>query len=343
MTGRTFASDNNSGVHPAVLEAIARANEGHVHAYGDDPYTQDAIAVLRRHFGDDAAIWFVFNGTGANVTALSSVMRPFNAVICADTAHINTDECGAPERFTGSKLIDLPSGDAKLTPEQVRGAVRGVGVEHHVQPRVLSLTQSTEYGTVYTPEELRALADTAHAEGLLVHVDGARISNAAAALGCTLAEITRDVGVDVLSLGGTKNGLLLGEAVVFFDPALAPDFAFVRKQSAQLASKMRFVSAQFSALFEDGLWLHNASHANAMAALLAREAAGLPGVVITQKVEANEVFARVPAEKIAALQAIADFYVWDERTAEVRWVTSWDTTQEDVRGFVAGMREVLGG
>lgn len=341
---RMFASDNASGAHPEVMAALASANEGHAHAYGNDPWTERATAVIREHLGEQAEPFFVFNGTGANVTGLSAVMRPFEAVICATTAHINTDECGAPERFTGGKLIDLPTSDGKLTPAQVASAIAaaGVGSEHHSQPRVLSVTQATEYGTTYRPEELRALADVAHANGLVFHMDGARISNAAAFLGCGLRDITTDAGIDVLSFGGTKNGMLFGEAVVFLDPRLAEGFRFTRKNSAQLASKMRYIAAQFTALFEGDLWLRNASHANAMAAALVAGMRSVPGIEITQRVEANEVFARVRRELIKPLQDVSDYYLWDEPSAEVRWVTSWDTQEADVAAFVKAAHALSG-
>ncbi len=343
MVRRMFASDNASGAHPAVLDAIRAANEGHAYAYGDDDWTRAAEAVVRRHLGDEARAFFVFNGTGANVTALAALMRPYEAVICPATAHINVDECGAPERFTGGKSIAVPTPDGKLTPEMVERAIFGVGVEHHSQPRVVSVSQSTEYGTVYGPAEIAALADVAHEHGMYLHVDGARISNAAAALGCSLREMVADAGVDVLSFGGTKNGMLFGEAVVFLRDGLGADFRFVRKQCAQLASKMRFIAAQFIALFGGDLWLENARHANEMARLLAEGMAAVPGVAITQPVEANEVFAILPREAIEPLAKEFGFYVWDERAGEVRWVASWDTTPEDVAAFVAGARRLLAG
>lgn len=343
MAERMFASDNASGAHPAVLDAIRAANQGHAYAYGDDDWTRAAEAVVRRHLGDQARAYFVFNGTGANVTALTALMRPYEAVICPATAHINMDECGAPERFTGGKLIAVPTPDGKLTPEMVERAIFGVSVEHHSQPRVVSISQSTEYGTVYRPAEIAALADVAHEHGMYLHVDGARISNAAAALGCSFQEMVADAGVDVLSFGGTKNGMLFGEAVVFLREGLGEDFRFVRKQCAQLASKMRFIAAQFVALFGGDLWLENARHANEMARLLAEGMAAVPGVAITQPVEANEVFAILPREAIEPLSEEFGFYVWDERAGEVRWVASWDTTPEDVAAFVAGARRILGG
>jgi threonine aldolase len=340
---RMFASDNASGAHPAVLDAVRAANEGHAYAYGEDEWTHAAEAVIRRHLGDAARAFFVFNGTGANATALAAVMRPYEGVICPATAHINVDECGAPERFTGGKLLPVDTPDGKLTPELVERAIFGVGVEHHSQPRVVSISQSTEYGTVYRPDEIAALAATAHDHGMLLHVDGARISNAAASLDCALSQMLTDTGVDVVSLGGTKNGMLLGEAVVFLREGIGDDFRFVRKQGAQLASKMRYIGAQFVALFGSGLWLENARHANEMARLLADGMRGVPGVRITQPVEANEVFAILPREAIEPLQREFGFYVWDERAAEVRWVTSWDTTPDDVAAFVEGAKRAVAG
>ncbi len=337
---RGFASDNASGAHPAVLEAIVSANVGHVHAYGDDPWTREAIGLIKKHFGETAEPFFVFNGTGANITGLQALVRPFEAVICPRTAHINSDECGAFERFVGSKLIDLPAPDGKLTPALIEGAVTGVGDQHHVQPRAISITQSTEYGTVYDRDELAGVIAAARALDLRVHVDGARLANAAASLGCTLGEAC--AGADVVSFGATKNGAVLAECVVFLDPALAVDFRFVRKQGAQLSSKMRFVAAQYAALLQGDLWLRNAAHANAMARLLAEKAGALPGVQITHPVEANEIFAILPHDAIVPLQAEFDFYTWDERLGEVRWVTSWDTTAEDVERFVDGMASRLG-
>lgn len=339
---RTFSSDNNAGVHPEVLRAIEAVNAGHQHAYGDDPHTAEAVSHLRRHLGEDAAVYFVFNGTGANVCGISAFMRSYGACICPATAHINVDECGALEHLIGGKLLTVATPDGKLTPEMVVGRIRGVGVEHHSQPQVVSITQATEYGTVYTPAEVRALADVVHAHGLRLHMDGARIANAAASLGCSLRDITLGAGVDVLSFGGTKNGALMAEAVVFADAGCAADFKYVRKQSMQLASKMRFVAAQFSALLDGDLWLANARHANVMAALLAERMAGVAGVTISQPVQANEVFARIPADAIVPLQAETGFYVWDERTSEVRWVTLWDTTESDVESFCAAAAELLG-
>ncbi|WNG58226.1 low specificity L-threonine aldolase [Archangium gephyra] len=340
---RGFASDNNAGIHPTILEAIARANVGHALAYGGDPWTERAVAKFREHLGSHVDVHFVFNGTGANVLGLSTLLKPYHAILCAESAHINVDECGAPEKATGCKLVDIPTPDGKLTPALVEPRIRGLGDQHHVQPRVISISQSTEMGTVYTPEEIRALADLAHRHGMYLHMDGARISNAAAALGVPLRAITTDCGVDVLSFGGTKIGLMLGEAVVVFEPKLAPDFRFLRKQGMQLASKMRFVAAQFEALLTDDLWLKSARHANAMAALLAREVSSVPRVRITRATQANGVFATLPKELIPRMQEHAFFYVWDESISEVRWMTSFDTTEEDVRGFASRLRELVGG
>ncbi|MEW5853444.1 MAG: low specificity L-threonine aldolase [Myxococcota bacterium] len=341
MTSRTFASDNNAGVHPEILDAITRANTGHARAYGDDPLTEQAVRTIRRHLGEKAEVFFVFNGTAANVLGLQALTQPHHAIICADGAHIQVDECGAPERFTGCKLLPVATVDGKLTVADVLSQVRGVGDQHHVQPRVVSISQSTELGTVYTPSEIRALADAAHAHGMFLHMDGARISNAAASLSCGLRETTVDAGVDVLSLGGTKIGLLAGEAVVLLRPELATDFKYVRKQAMQLCSKMRFVAAQFEALLGGDLWLRNARHANAMARLLEKQVRDVPGVRITRPVQANAVFAILPAQAIPKLQDACFFYVWNERTHEVRWMTSFDTTEDDVNRFAEALRRVL--
>lgn len=337
---RGFGSDNHSGVHPEVLAAIAEANVGHAHAYGDDPWTARAIRSVRNLVGDEAQVAFVFNGTGANVVGLASVCRPWESVICAESAHIVTDECGAPEHIAGVKLVPLPTPDGKLTPYIVKPALTGFGNEHHTQPKVISVSNVTELGTVYTPRELRALADVAHANGMLLHVDGARIANAALGTGSSLAGLSGDSGVDVLSLGGTKNGMLAGEAVVLFGSARTDDLSYVRKQSGQLASKMRFVSAQFIAMYETDLWRKSAATANAMAARLA-EGATSKGIEIAFPVQANEVFALLPDDVIPDLQDRFHFYAWEEGIAEgrslVRWVTSWDTHAEEVDALVAAL------
>src|SRR6476661_7549838 len=283
---RSFASDNNAGVHPEVLQAIAAANQGHAVGYGDDPCTEAAIRNFKKHFGQDIEVFIVFNGTAANCLSLKALTSTYHAVICAEAAHIYTDECGAPEKFTGCKLIPLPTREGKLTVEAVRQAYHGIGDQHHVQPRVISITQSTEVGTVYRLHEIRALADFAHERGMFLHVDGARIANAAATLGKSLRECTRDAGMDVLSFGATKNGGMGAEAVVFFNPDLAREFKFYRKQGMQLASKMRYLAAQFEALFKADLWLKNARHSNRMAQLLKRELSKVPPVKIAYPVEA---------------------------------------------------------
>lgn len=338
---RGFASDNYAGIHPEVLAAIQEANVGHVAAYGDDPVTTQAVDRFRAVLGSDVEVYFVFNGTGANVTALQTMLRPWENVICAETAHINVDECAAPERLLGSKLVDLPTDDGKLTPDLVRSAFIGRGDQHHVQPKVVSITQSTELGTRYTVDELRAVADLAHELDMYVHMDGARVANAAASLDVGLRETTADVGVDVMSFGGTKNGLLGGEAVVFFRPELADQAAFIRKQHMQLASKMRFVSAQFVALLEKDLWLRNASHSNAMAQRLCAAVSDVPGVEITRSVDANAVFAILPPAAVPELQAAYPFYIWDAATNEVRWMCSWDTTEDDVDQFAKLVAEIV--
>lgn len=330
---RGFGSDNHAGVHPAVLAAIAEANIGHVPAYGGDVYTSRAHDVLRAHFGDDAQIAFTFNGTGANVVSLATLCRPWESVICPATAHINTDECGAPEHIGNIKLVPVDSSDGKLTPDLVRPHLVGFGFEHHAQPRVISVSNVSELGGVYTVEELQALADLAHEHEMFLHVDGARICNAAAALDVPLRTLTVDAGVHALSLGGTKNGMLAAEAVVLFGTARSDDVPYVRKQSGQLSSKMRFVAAQFVAMFDGELWRECASRANAMAARLA-DGAARAGIEITHPADANEVFAVLPPEITPALQERFRFYVWNDARNEVRWVTSWDTTEEDVDALV---------
>src|SRR5215212_10437735 len=332
---RGFASDNNAGVHPRVMDALRSADHGHAVAYGDEVYTETAVRLFRERFGQKAEVFFVFGGTGANISALAAVTRPFQAVVCADTAHVNVDECGAPERFTGCKLVDLPTPDGKLTPEQIGPLLARLGDQHHVQPRVVSVSQATELGTVYTVEELKRLATFAHGRGMLLHVDGARLANAAAHLDASLKELTADAGVDVLSFGGTKNGMMYGEAVVFFGPAPAEEFRFVRKQCAQLPSKMRFVAAQFTALLGEDLWRETAAHANRMAQTLAGELRAIPQAHITQPVESNAVFALLPPDAVARVQERFFFYVWNEQTSEVRLMCSFDTTEEDVSELVA--------
>ncbi len=339
---RGFASDNYSGAHPEVLDAMAAANADHAVAYGADPWTARALELLRAHFGEHAQSFLVWNGTGANVCILRAMCRPWNAVVCAQSAHINVDEGGAPEFLAGVKLLDLPTPDGKLTPQLVERAVIRVGDEHAVQARVISITQTSELGTLYAPEEIRALADLAHANAMYLHVDGARLANAAAALGLPLRAFTTDVGVDAVSFGGTKNGMVFGEAVVLLAPELADGFAWIRKQSMQLASKGRFLAAQLVALLEDDLWLRSAAHANAMGARLAGAVADLPGVRVTHEPQANVVFAVLDRAVTARLQEQFPFYVWDEATGEVRWMCSLDTTPDEVDAFAAALRALVG-
>ena len=338
---RSFASDNNAGVHPEILEAIGRANRGHVVAYGDDAYTLSAVKKFEEHFGPDIAVFFTFNGTGANVLSLQALTRPFHSILCSSFAHINSDECGAPEKHTGCKLIALPHQDGKITVESVRHAYHGIGDEHHSQPRVISITQSTEMGTVYQPAEVETLARFAHERNMFLHMDGARIANAAATQGSTLRQATRNLGVDVLSFGGTKNGLMGVEAVVFFRPDSVEDFLFVRKQAMQLASKMRFMSAQMEALLTNDLWRRNAEHANRMARLLEEEVGKIPRIRVVYPVEANGVFAQIPNEAIARIRERYFFYVWSEEESVVRWMCSFDTTEEDVREFAQFVGRVM--
>lgn len=343
-TRRGFGSDNHAGTHPAVLDAIARANVGHVPAYGDDPFTARAHEVLRAHFGPETDIALTFNGTGANIVCLASACRPWESVICPESAHINTDECAAPEHIANVKLVPVHTPDGKLTPALVEPHLTGFGFEHHAQPRLISISQVTEFGTIYTAQEIHALSDLAHRHGMLLHVDGARLANAAVALGVPLRAITVDAGVDLLSLGGTKNGMLLGEAALLFGDTCGECLPYVRKQSGQLASKMRFVAAQFTAMFEGDLWRECAANANAMAARLAKGARAA-GITLTQAPQANEVFALLDRERAADLAERFRFYVWDERPGEaeveVRWVSSWDTEERDVDGLLAALATPL--
>lgn len=339
---KSFGSDNHAPVHPDVLAAIGAANDGDTPSYGDDPWTAEAERLFKVHFGPDAGGHLVFNGTAANVLSLGGLVRSYEAVICADSAHIHTDECGAPEAQLGCKLLPAATVDGRITVESAERFIRGIGDQHHSQPRALSITQSTELGTRYSLDQVRELADWAHGRGLAVHMDGARLANAAAGLGVSLGEVSTGCGVDVLSFGGTKNGGLGAEAVVVLRPSLDLDLAFRRKQGMQLASKMRYAAAQFVALLTDDLWRRNALAANSAAARLADAVASVPGVKITRPVEANAVFALVPPAVVAPLQAAYPFYVWDEATGEVRWMTSFATTDADVDDFVATLTRLVG-
>lgn len=335
---RGFGSDNFSGVLPEVFQALEEAAYGHQHSYGEDKYSEKAIQDFKKVFGENINVFFVYNGTGANILSLSAFAHSYHAVICAETAHINVDECGAIEKQTGCKLLTVPTFDGKLTTGLIANHMHGFGDQHHSQPRLISLTQCTELGTAYTPEELKEICDYAHAHHMFVHMDGARLSNAITHLGCDPKAITSEAGIDVLSFGGTKNGMMFGEAVIFFNPDVAQDVIFIRKQLMQLHSKTRFIAAQFSAILKDNLWLKTAGHANRMAQMLAREAAKIPGIRITQEVQGNEIFAIIPREKITTLQEKCFFYTWDENASEVRWVCSFDTTESDIIEFVNLLR-----
>lgn len=341
MTKINFASDNYPGVHPEVMQAIIDANEGPAVAYGNDDYTEKAIQQFKELMGENAEAFFVFNGTGANVSTICALTKPYEAIICADKAHIHVDECGAPEKLTGCKLLLVPMLQGKITVEAITTHLQRLGDQHAVQPRVLSISQSTEYGTVYSLDELRALADFSHAHGLYVHIDGARLANAAAYLQTDLKTIIQAANVDALSFGGTKNGLMMGEAVVFFNLQLAKPFLFIRKQNMQLASKMRFISAQFQALLSNNLWLNNARHANAMAQLMAQELAKIPSIRITHPVQVNAIFAILPKDLIEKLQNRYYFYVWDESLSEVRLMTSFNTSEEEIHCFIKEMKAEL--
>lgn len=336
-----FASDNHAGIHPQILEEIQEVNKGHVNAYGNDKYTEIAINNFKTLLNDNIEVFFVFNGTGANVLSLSSMTNSFNSIICSDLAHINVDECGAPEKFTGAKLITISTKDGKITVEKIKEKLIRIDDEHYSQAKAISLTQSTEYGTVYTIDELKSITDFAHKNNLFVHLDGARISNALVSLNKTLKEMVLDTNIDVISFGGTKNGLMLGEAVIFLNKELAKNFKFLRKQSMQLASKMRFISAQFNAFFKNDLWLKNAKHSNNMAKLLYENIKDIPKITITQEVEANSVFAIIPKEYIEKIQKHYYFYVWNENTSEVRLMCAFDTTENDVLNFSRIIRETV--
>jgi threonine aldolase len=342
MNNRGFASDNNAGVHPEVMQAMITCNSGHAVGYGGDNYTKSVKEKIIGHFGAGTEVFFVFNGTAANVVGLRNMTQSFNSIICSESAHIQEDECGAPEFFTGCKLLPVEPEKGRISIRTIEPHIRGIGFEHHSQPRVVSITQATELGTLYSIAEIREIADFVHSRGLYLHMDGARIANAAAALNVSLRAVSRDAGVDVLSFGGTKNGAMYGEAILFFTPGFTENFKYLRKQAMQLASKMRYIAAQFDALMTDDLWKRNAIHANAMAQLLASEVSGIPSIRISRPVEANGVFAIVPGELIRPLQEHFFFYVWDESTSEVRWMTSWDTTREDVLRFTKLIAQLAG-
>lgn len=331
---RSFASDNNSGVHPLIMEAVVNANNNHAVGYGGDPWTEAATSKIKEVFGSDATPFFVFNGTGANSVSLQAVTRSFNSILCAETAHINVDECGAPARMTGCALVTIATPDGKLTPEFIRPHLHNFGVCHHSQPKAAYISQVSELGTIYTVEEVKAIAALLHSHNMYLHMDGARLANACAYLGCSMKELTVDAGVDILSFGGTKNGMMMGEAVVSFRPEITENLPYYRKQSAQLASKLRYLSAQFIPYLKNDLWLQNAVKANNSALKLAEALRQYPQIQFTQKVESNQLFFTIPEASLKKLQEHYFFYMWNEANNEARLVTSWDTTDEDIDGLI---------
>lgn len=338
---RSFASDNNSEVHPLVLEAVIKANDNHAVGYGDDPWTEAATAKIKEVFGDEASPFFVFNGTGANSVALQAVTRPFNSILCAETAHINVDECGAPARMTGCAVVPIATRDGKLTPELIRPHLHNFGFCHHSQPKVVYISQVSELGTVYTIEEVKAIADLLHSYNMYLHMDGARLANACVFLNCSMKEVTVDAGVDILSFGGTKNGMMMGEAVVSFHPEITENLQYYRKQSAQLASKLRYLSCQFIPYLENNLWQENARKANRMALKLVDVLKQYPQIKFTQKIESNQIFFTIPAGQRKKLQEKYFFYMWNEGADEARLVTSWDTSDEDIAAIEQTLKEIF--
>jgi len=338
---RGFGSDNHSGISPEIMEAIASANVDHALAYGDDEYCKHTEQLFKQVFGPQSEVYFVFNGTGANVLNIDAMCRSHHAVVCADTAHINVDECGAPQRIVGCRLLTVNTPDGKLTPELVKTQLHGFGFEHHSQPRAISITQPTELGTLYTLDEIRALADLAHRHDMFLHMDGARLANAAVALGCTFRQLTTDCGVDCLSFGGTKNGMLMGESAVILNPQLNIELKYRRKQMAQLCSKMRFMAAQFEAYITTEVWRRNAEHSNRMAQLLADTLRDVPEAQIMYPVQANSVFVKLPNPVWNALLDDYFFYLWDEETDVVRWMCSFDTTEDDIHSLIAALKRRL--
>jgi threonine aldolase len=338
---RGFGSDNNAGVHPDILKEIISSNTGHVTGYGSDIYTEQAQEIFKQHFGNSTETYFVFTGTGANVLGLSGIMKSWNSVITASTAHLEGDECGAPEKFIGCKVLVVDTPDGKISPELIEKHMHGIDFEHHSQPKVVSITQSTEMGTVYSVDEISGIAAFAHARNMLLHMDGARIANAAVSLSLPFKTFTTDAGVDVLSFGGTKNGMLCGESICFLRPGLSNDFKYIRKQGMQLASKMRFISAQYSGYFRNDLWKRCALNSNAMARLLADELNLIPEVKVTQKVQSNGVFVIMPADIAEKVRGHYFFYPWDEKKSEWRLMCSWDTEESDIEDFIKLLKKEL--
>ncbi len=338
---RGFASDNNAGVHPEVLRVITEVNAGHEIGYGGDRYTERVKDLFREYLGRDAEVYFVFNGTAANVLGLGGALHSWNSVITAATAHIEQDECGAPEKFIGCKVLTVDTPDGKITSGMLKKHLHGFDFEHHAQPGAVSITQATEMGTVYTPAEIRTLAGTVHEKGMFLHMDGARLANAAVSLGKPFRSFTTEAGVDILSFGGTKNGMMYGEAICFLRPGISSYFKYIRKQGMQLASKMRFISAQYLAYFRDDLWKRLATHSNSMARILEEKLKGVDGIKITQKVESNGVFVIIPEDVAERVRQTWFFYPWNEEISEYRLMTSWDTTGEDIEKFVSLLRDEM--
>lgn len=336
----TFASDNYAGVHPQIMDALMKANHGHAPSYGADEFTQRAIQKFKDFFGNDIEVNMVYNGTGANIIGLQALTLPFHSIFCSELAHINVDESTGPEKFLGCKLIPVPTKNGKIYPDDIESRIIRIDDQHHPQPRVISISQTTEYATVYSAAEIRAISLLAKKYNMYLHMDGSRIANAAVALSSDFRSFTRDAGVDVLSFGGTKNGMMFGEAVIFFNPEFAKYSKFVRKQGMQLHSKMRFIGAQFEALLSNDLWKKNATHSNAMAKMLGKELEQIAKVKLTQRVEANGVFALIPPLAIPELQKEHFFYIWNDKTNEIRLMCSFDTTENDVRNFVRKLSEL---
>lgn len=338
---RGFASDNNAGIHPDIIKEVIASNTGHATGYGSDIYTEQALNIFKEQFGSTTETYFVFTGTAANVLGISSILRSWNSILTSSSAHIEQDECGAPEKFMGCKVLTVDTPDGKINPELLEKHMHGIDFEHHSQPKVISITQATEMGTVYTPSEIRKIADFAHDRKMLLHMDGARIANAAVFLNLPLKSFTADAGVDVLSFGGTKNGMMFGEAICFLKPGLSNDFKYIRKQGMQLASKMRFISAQYIAYFHNDLWKKCASHSNTMARILDNALQEIKGIRITQNVESNGVFVIMPSEVAEKMKNHYFFYPWNEKISEYRLMTSWDTTEEDIEDFVEILKKEL--
>lgn len=338
---RGFASDNNAGIHPDIIKEVIASNTGHAIGYGSDIYTEQALNIFKEQFGSTTETYFVFTGTAANVLGLSAVIRSWNSVIASSSAHLEQDECGAPEKLIGCKVLTVDTPDGKINPELLEKHMHGFDFEHHSQPKVISVTQATEMGTVYSPSEIRKIADFAHDRKMLLHMDGARIANAAVFLNLPFKAFTTDAGVDVLSFGGTKNGMMFGEAICFLKPGLSNDFKYIRKQGMQLASKMRFISAQYIAYFHNDLWKKCASHSNTMARILDKALQEIKGIRITQNVESNGVFVIMPSEVAEKMKNHYFFYPWNEKISEYRLMTSWDTTEEDIEDFVEILKKEL--